>query len=586
MVRYDRHPGPRDTSSYEPTFDHSSDAYARRDYYTNQGHQKKRDNPGRYNHHEEYYDDNYYNKDHSYMDDRSKEDSYQPPRKGYRPEYNDDNIYNRPYDEYMDFDEEEYHPDSYRGSRSSNQPSYDQGYDSNLPKYPYTDHDDYEPNFRYNQPDSDHSSNHDDHYDSDTRSSRGLQPPWKPYTESSYERDAKRYDYEEEEFRKPVYKDKKRYSYYDYKDKHENTNSGYGRGSSEYSSQKHEKPYNDEGNNNYGSSSKTYSRSSAHYRDKHYSQPYRHEHYNDISYIQPEKENHDSHSHNRHGGQYGSYEDESDYDNRPYADRDDFSNKPYDGEDTYSAMPYAGEDTYSAKRYAGKDAYSGKLYAGEDRYKWKPERYNRKVGVRHHGSRGLGAMDGGYSSFQPSYNPTKGEPTTPYDPSAWARWEAGETGPPSRSRRRGAKRRVPTGGNWDTEEWRGASGPSGAGDTTTTVTKSHIIHHYKPEGDEEEKRSSGDTSVIGAIKKHLPPLPPLPKLPWPFGARRMGVETGDEIYIDGVKEDREYPDSIQSILENLDDEGTSLAPQQSLPFLDEDDMYFTRNDGYEYHNNL
>ena len=126
----------------------------------------------------------------------------------------------------------------------------------------------------------------------------------------------------------------------------------------------------------------------------------------------------------------------------------------------------------------------------------------------------------------------------------------------------------------DSSGWRGSSGPSGpeGSKTTSTMTTSHIIHHYKPEKKDEGTSGEQEDSVIGAIKKHLPPLP---TLPWPFnGVRRMGVDEGEPIFIEEVEErNNKYPDSIQSILESIEEEETSLAPEVIYPFLEEEDPY-------------
>ena len=201
-----------------------------------------------------------------------------------------------------------------------------------------------------------------------------------------------------------------------------------------------------------------------------------------------------------------------------------------------------------------------------------PPKKRRRQRSRQYGGRGTSNMDGGYSSFRPSYdmkesyNPAKGAPREEYNPAAWAHWMAKGVGRGGGRRGRGYRHR------------KGPDmaplGPSGGGEdgSTTTVTASHIIHHYKPE-EVDQGSEDKDDSVIGAIKKHLPPLP---QLPWPFNAaRRMGTENGEEIFIEDMKEEGKprYPDSIQSILENLETQGTNLVSTQRFPFLEEEEKF-------------
>ena len=150
-------------------------------------------------------------------------------------------------------------------------------------------------------------------------------------------------------------------------------------------------------------------------------------------------------------------------------------------------------------------------------------------------------------------------------------------------------KRTSSGQEFDSSGWKGSTGPSGPGgkSSTTSVTTSHIIHHYKPEK-KNEGSSKKDDSVIGALKKHLPPLP---TLPWPFnGVRRMGVDEGEPIFIEDLELEGKnnyleegssnYPDSIQSILESIEEEETSLAPEIAYPFLEEEDAYLFDIDQY------
>ena len=154
--------------------------------------------------------------------------------------------------------------------------------------------------------------------------------------------------------------------------------------------------------------------------------------------------------------------------------------------------------------------------------------------------------------------------------------------PARRSRRKVGYKRTSSGQEFDSSGWKGSTGPSGPGgkSSTTSVTTSHIIHHYKPEK-KNEGSSKKDDSVIGALKKHLPLLP---TLPWPFnGVRRMGVDEGEPIFIEDLEEkSTTYPDSIQSILESIEEEETSLAPEVQYPFLAEEDPYvFEPYNGYQ-----
>ena len=54
----------------------------------------------------------------------------------------------------------------------------------------------------------------------------------------------------------------------------------------------------------------------------------------------------------------------------------------------------------------------------------------------------------------------------------------------------------------------------------------------------------------------------------------MGVDEGEPIFIEDLEErSNNYPDSIQSILESIEEEETSLAPEVMYPFLEEEDPY-------------
>lgn len=235
----------------------------------------------------------------------------------------------------------------------------------------------------------------------------------------------------------------------------------------------------------------------------------------------------------------------------------------------------------SSKQYRSESGTAYDSYANDDHTSSKnsgysshndPPKKRRRQRSRQYGVRATSSLDGGYSSFRPSYdmkesyNPAKGSPREEYNPAAWAQWMTeGEGG---RGGRRGRGYRHRKGPDMT------PLGPSGGGedDSTTTVTASHIIHHYKPE-EADQGIEDMDTSVIGAIKKHLPPLP---QLPWPFNAaRRMGTENGEEIFIEDMKEEDKprYPDSIQSILENLETQGTNLVSTQRFPFLEEEEKF-------------
>ena len=250
------------------------------------------------------------------------------------------------------------------------------------------------------------------------------------------------------------------------------------------------------------------------------------------------------------------------------------------------------------KSYGASPKFKPKLspdYGNYDNPSYYPASYDAPGKRRKRGGRR--SQYGSYSSLQPSFNSGKGEPRQAYDPTSWARWVAGDVDGdkvatrPRRNkgyRRNSSSRQLGVVG--DSSGWRGSSGPSsgpGGATTTSSVTTSHIIHHYKPETKDEGSSGEKD-SVIGAIKKHLPPLP---TLPWPFnGVRRMGVDEGEPIFIEDLELEGKnnyleegssnYPDSIQSILESIEEEETSLAPEIAYPFLEEEDAYLFDIDQY------
>ena len=56
----------------------------------------------------------------------------------------------------------------------------------------------------------------------------------------------------------------------------------------------------------------------------------------------------------------------------------------------------------------------------------------------------------------------------------------------------------------------------------------------------------------------------------------------DDIIEDLEEKSTTYPDSIQSILESIEEEETSLAPEVQYPFLEEQDPYvFEPYNGYQ-----
>ena len=70
----------------------------------------------------------------------------------------------------------------------------------------------------------------------------------------------------------------------------------------------------------------------------------------------------------------------------------------------------------------------------------------------------------------------------------------------------------------------------------------------------------------------------------------MGVDEGEPIFIEDLELEGKnnyleegssnYPDSIQSILESIEEEETSLAPEIAYPFLEEEDAYLFDIDQY------
>jgi len=66
----------------------------------------------------------------------------------------------------------------------------------------------------------------------------------------------------------------------------------------------------------------------------------------------------------------------------------------------------------------------------------------------------------------------------------------------------------------------------------------------------------------------------------------MGVDEGEPIFIEDLDErSNNYPDSIQSILESIEEEETSLAPEVMYPFLEEEDPYLFDINQYGYLDN-
>jgi hypothetical protein len=63
----------------------------------------------------------------------------------------------------------------------------------------------------------------------------------------------------------------------------------------------------------------------------------------------------------------------------------------------------------------------------------------------------------------------------------------------------------------------------------------------------------------------------------------MGVDEGEPIFIEDLEErSTTYPDSIQSILESIEEEETSLAPEVQYPFLEEEDPFLAEEDPYVF----
>ena len=275
------------------------------------------------------------------------------------------------------------------------------------------------------------------------------------------------------------------------------------------------------------------------------------------------------------------------YDDYTRTNRKDYSKFNYNdayGNDEVSQYNEDSRKSYDQpKNYGASSKFKPKLekdygnYDNPEYYPASSASYEYDPPVKRRKRGGRRGQYGSYSSLQPSYNSDKGEPKQAYDPTSWARWVGGneDGNKVARSRRKGYRRNSSgrQQGVVDSSGWRGSSGPSGPGGSTTTssMTTSHIIHHYKPEKKDESTTGEED-SVIGAIKKHLPPLP---TLPWPFnGVRRMGVDEGEPIFIEELEErNNNYPDSIQSILESIEEEETSLAPEVMYPFLEEEDPY-------------
>jgi hypothetical protein len=260
--------------------------------------------------------------------------------------------------------------------------------------------------------------------------------------------------------------------------------------------------------------------------------------------------------------------------NDPHASRKDFGSNYGSSNEDYSSTGYRAS---SKEKYNRRKNYDSPTQYDDRRTRYEydaspnygnsnEESYSRRRQPRTR-SRPYGGEEGGYSSLEPSYSPVRGEPRGPYSPETWARWEGEGRGSSGSRGRSPSKRRSPSGSRGG---WRGSSGPSGGGDSATTMTTSHIVHHYKPK--EEEKASEGVDDPVS----WLPKLPALPKLPWPFN-RRMGVDEGEEVFIEDLNGERKrYPDSIQSILATIDTEETT----DRLPFLDNEDNYFKSKEFY------